>query len=153
MFGGMRYRYKLWKLGRVQKAIRKEYGKKQKEAEQRKAIVDEHRELSELEMHESMQVYKDKMMVRSNRLIEIASRLFIPVPSPWDPFKVYKWEEDMYGRKHLTQESMHELKMSIRAERKAKWELIVMWFPFISVIVGLIGAATGLVAVFRSVGH
>ena len=57
-----------------------------------------------------------------------------------------KWVEGTAVRRYLNEHGMSEVRAAIRAERKARAELIVMWVPMISGVAGLIGTFTGLVA-------
>jgi hypothetical protein len=54
------------------------------------------------------------------------------------------WEEGELYRSLLTDKGIHELRMAIRADQKGEWELRL---AIAALIVGALGAATGLAAV------
>lgn len=87
------------------------------------------------------------MMLRSNYLRALAARYFIPIPA-YNPKAGVDWQYAADGsfRVHLTVESQRKLEAEIRAERNVRSEKITRWFPL---VIGLIGAVTGLVAVFK----
>jgi len=76
----------------------------------------------------------------SDYLITEADRLLIPIPDTADE-KIW---ENAERYPVLTRQGINELRAAIRAERKARVELFVMWMP---TVIGLVGALTGLVAV------
>ena len=116
--------------------------------------ADDMLKLSDSEMHELHGIYEQEMEARTKRLSDVANELMIHVPSWWEPKERDKWEEGRFVRRYLTREAMNELRAAIRAERKARWELIVMWAPVIGMLTGLVGATTGLIAVLsKSAGH
>lgn len=47
---------------------------------------------------------------------------------------------------------MNDLRARIRAERNARWELVLTWLPALGGITGLVGAVAGLVAVLAKTG-
>ncbi len=75
-------------------------------------------------------------------LVNEARRRVIPVRS-WVEDYDY-WEQGELYPSLLTYKGIHELKMAIRADRKGEWELRL---AFTALVVGALGAATGLVAV------
>lgn len=79
-------------------------------------------------------------------LINEADRLFLPVPDENDP---EKWEEDPATGKRtfLSPKGIAELRTAIRQEKRERRENIQRW---IAILIGLIGALTGLIAVLKS---
>jgi hypothetical protein len=76
----------------------------------------------------------------SDYLIAEADRLLIPLPDKGDE-KI--WENpERYPT--LTKEGINQLRAMIRAERKARMELFVMWVPG---VVGVLGALIGLASI------
>jgi hypothetical protein len=55
------------------------------------------------------------------------------------------WEERS-GHYWLSTKGIYGLKLSIRAEKKAKREAILMWVPAITALTGLFGALIGVLA-------
>ena len=57
------------------------------------------------------------------------------------------WESDGPNRFFITEHGIDHMRAAIRAERKARVELFLMWMPG---VVGILGALIGLVAVLTS---
>lgn len=71
------------------------------------------------------------------------SRMFLPFPSPSAPGL---WSQgSIYGRWHLTDAGIAEVRAMVRKERKERLEAIMPWLAGIT---GLVGALTGLFAIF-----
>jgi hypothetical protein len=154
MFGIVRFRYQLWKFERQGRSLSKAYDSDREKARRRGATADEMRSINESEMDELGMNHEQIMDAHTKRLTEIGYRLMIPVPSAWDTQDADKWEDGKLVYKYLSKKGLAELRASIRAERKARWELVVMWVPLFTLVVGLIGTVTGLVAVLnRGQGH
>jgi hypothetical protein len=77
-----------------------------------------------------------------------AARLMIPFPDPKDDENWEKSEFNPLGR-HMSRKALNSMRAAVRAERKARMELLVMWLPS---VVGIIGALTGLAAVLIGKG-
>jgi hypothetical protein len=54
------------------------------------------------------------------------------------------WDKDNEGYSYLSQIGINKLRADIRAERKARVELFLMWVPG---VVGILGALIGLAAI------
>jgi hypothetical protein len=80
----------------------------------------------------------------SDHLVTQANRLFIPIPERTEEAM---WRESSYGEGHLlTSRGISTLRVSIRTEQKARREFVV---TVLATLIGIIGAITGLVAVFH----
>ena len=79
----------------------------------------------------------------------MANRLMIPIPK-FQPTGG-AWIESAYrpGRYILTTSALHELRAAVRAEKKARTDAWLAWLPLITVLVGVLGALTGLVAIVK----
>lgn len=75
----------------------------------------------------------------------LANRMLIPVPE----FKIDggAWMESREtGLYHLTPQALHELRATIRAEKKARREEWTIW---LALFIGAIGALSGLIAIIK----
>jgi hypothetical protein len=72
-----------------------------------------------------------------------AARLMIPIPDPRD---TDNWEDSEFGPfgRRPRKKAINELRAAVRAEKKARMDLLVIWLPS---VIGIIGALTGLAAV------
>ena len=85
--------------------------------------------------------------IYSRRLVRRAIRLRVPVPDyPRNEEREDEhWRQGhMLGEWYLKPVGVKEVKAEIRAEQRARTEYLVQW---LTLFIGLIGAATGLVAV------
>ena len=80
---------------------------------------------------------------RSQQIIRQARRLEIPVPEINDSDGTWQRGQSFEGR-FLTDQGVSQLRGLLRAERRERYE---SWSRWIALAIGLIGAATGLVAV------
>ncbi|MGC2459250.1 MAG: hypothetical protein WA435_14785 [Gallionellaceae bacterium] len=89
----------------------------------------------------------DDEMIRltSSHYVRLANRMLIPVPE----FKTEggAWmESEQTGLYHLTPQAVHELRATIRAEKKARREEWTIW---LALMTGVIGALSGLIAIIK----
>jgi hypothetical protein len=70
-----------------------------------------------------------------------AARMLIPLPDSKDK---ELWEHEPPNRVYLTERGIVHMRSAIRAERKARLEMFLMWVPG---VVGLLGTAIGLAAI------
>jgi len=81
----------------------------------------------------------------SRRIIRRANRLDLPIPSHRDK---EAWEQNhTTGAYYLTAKSRADLRSLIRQEKRERFEY---WGRWVVLITGLLGTATGLVAVLLS---
>lgn len=91
----------------------------------------------------------------TDRLISRAQKLYVPIPKKPIPEagevrpENEHWEQNELGNWHLKTKGIAEIRNLIRQEEKESREKIAFW---ISIIFGLIGAFTGLIAIIKS-GH
>lgn len=81
----------------------------------------------------------------SQRLLEMANRLMLPIPPVNAPDEDGAWQYgEFIGGRYLTRAAMKTLRQDIRQEREADRQAVAFW---VSSALGLIGACTGLAAV------
>lgn len=97
------------------------------------------------QFHSEQLIYEEELAVlTSSYMISLARRMFLPVPD----FKPEggAWEEaSTSGRYYLNAQALSTLRSSIRKERKERHEICLLW---LAALTGLVGAVTGLVAVW-----
>ena len=86
---------------------------------------------------------------KTNYLKHQANQHFIPMPDINDPdmYKSFDIDDDKSPIKVLTDKGIHNLRIRIREEHKAKREVLTFWF---TVITGLVGAIIGLISVIKA---
>ena len=140
MFDYLRFR---WKLGQLERDLRQTDNKYEadiKAARQRKASADDVDSIEHAQMSEHF-LFRDEIQTLHSRYLSTqASRLIIPRPPLGDETM---WEKDGLDRHILSEAGINHLRAAIRAERKARLELFLMWVPG---VVGILGALIGLVA-------
>jgi len=78
-------------------------------------------------------------------LINKANKRFLPLPYLSEEERL--WEQSNFtGKYHLTDKGITEIRKMIRKDKKERMEILSYWA---SLLIGLIGAVTGLVAVIR----
>jgi hypothetical protein len=136
-------RWKLWRTHRSWSKLDAKYTAALEEAKKRKAAKDEI-ESVEAEFHADYFDYCEQVeTAHSQFLCKRASRLIIPLPK-FDDSDMWEDFHDGSGRHHLTETGINALRAAIRAERKARLDMFLMWVPG---IVGILGALIGLVSV------
>ena len=79
----------------------------------------------------------------TQRLIFKAKRMLLPIPPVTDKEGLWEWSHYI-NRWSLTTKGIAEIRSLIRQERKEKLELVSHWA---TMLIGIIGAITGLIAV------
>jgi hypothetical protein len=140
------YRLSLNKLYRKRNRIDKYYKKQYEEAKKEKNS----KKREEISSYASMElnVIDDDIFYLEHRyLTSVATRLLLSIPPFVSEEKGGLWEQSqLTGKWHLTSEGIRKLRGEIRTEKKERTDLLSRW---IAIIIGLIGAITGLVAVIK----
>jgi hypothetical protein len=104
--------------------------------------------LSDSRMTEDQMLWEEYHALYTRQLEREAFRLRVPVPPrPWG---TESQEDENWSRGHylgewiLKTEGIKKVRTEIRAERRARAEQLVQWA---TLLIGLVGAATGLMAV------
>ena len=141
MFDYLKLRWKLWKLTRVWERIETAQAARIGEAKKRGAKRDEIYEIDQEGALDWWQHLDDVRAAHSRFLIAKASEMILPIPKFDDKTM---WKDDQMGRTTLTELGINTLRASVRAERKARLEMFLMWVPG---VVGILGALIGLAAI------
>jgi hypothetical protein len=146
MIDYIKYRLELVKLFKEKKSIgdlyAKEIHKSQKQAKHREEI-----ELIEAEFSfERRWIDENISLLVTDFLLRRADRRFVPVPSRDD---AGMWEQcDLVNNRYtLTSAGISKLQTSLRLENKERNEIVL---KILAAITGIIGAVTGLLAVWLS---
>lgn len=141
------YRVTLHKLSsernKIDNRYKKEYEKaiKEKDEEKRNEIRDD--ALMELNEIDDQILYLEHQYLRSE-----ATKYLLPIPPVVTEDKGGLWEQSRHtGKYHLTNKGLAQLRVEVRNEKKERTELLAQR---ISIIIGLIGAIIGLVAVMKN---
>ncbi|MFQ6027302.1 MAG: hypothetical protein ACE5Q6_07400 [Dehalococcoidia bacterium] len=119
------------------------HAKAQTEAEGRGLAGNELREEMAPLWSQVVSASEEYQNARSQKIIQEARRLEIPVPEINDTDGTWERGQTFPGR-FLTDLGVSNLRAAIRAEQRERYE---SWSRWIALTIGLIGAATGLVAV------
>ena len=90
----------------------------------------------------------DEQNAITRGLLHRARSLLVPVPSrDGGESGLPYWEEGQFGTKHLSRVGIARIRAAIREEEKARREARAHWVIWVSALTGLVGAATGLLAI------
>jgi hypothetical protein len=145
MLAYLRFRYRLWRSERRGLRISKRNATIFEAAEKRKASKEEivalQSEVGAAEWFSQIEIQQ----LHSDYLRSVAYKLVIPIPSLGENLMWDKFSDNLHC---LSEHGINKVRADIRAEKKARVELFLMWMPG---VVGILGALTGLAAVL--VGH
>jgi hypothetical protein len=141
MFDYLQLRWKLWKLARIWDDIEGASKARLEEARKRQASREELHEIDHDAAREYFEYQDDVRAAHSRFLTSKASQLILPIPERVDKAM---WEEDYIGRTSLTELGINTVRSAVRAERKARLEMFLMWVPG---VVGILGTLVGLAAI------
>jgi hypothetical protein len=133
-----------WELFWLQRADRRLYRKATAVIKAAKAKKRPKDELELLEYDRAMDTfhYEDEIRKLHSRYLCVqAARLIVPRPDMEDETM---WQEEGPKQTHLTELGVNHMRTAIRAERKARLEMFLMWVPG---VVGILGAAIGLASI------
>jgi hypothetical protein len=136
------YRWSLYKLHRIKNKAEKIFKRKIEEARKTCGL----KKVYEVMSTESYDVdlVKDEIADLMTKYLRATSeKMSLPFP----PFSTDSqlWEEShITGRRHLTNNGITYVRNLIRKEKRERLQIISQW---IAIIIGLIGALTGLLAI------
>jgi len=140
------YRWKLRKLHRLRSKTVGTYKRLQEKARKEKKPREDIQSLISEEMFEVDMIDDEIETLESRYLIESARQLVLPIPAfdkdsdTWDESKITR-------RFRLSKKAMVEIRSLVRKERKERREGMMLW---LAALIGLIGALSGLLAVWKS---
>jgi len=137
--------FEIWKLNRKIDKIHKLYST---EIEGAKGKGRSQNELNKIIHEFATEKFRIEEEIRSlvtRHLIRKASQLFLPVPEMDDP---KMWVQGETGHWLLTENGIVKLRNRIREETSARRRAVLEW---VSPLIGIIGAITGLLAVVFTV--
>lgn len=110
------------------------------EADLKSAPNRDERERIEFERYSELSEYDEAIQaIHSKRLTTEARELFVFVPD-------LKWEQGQWGERFLEEESLSKLHHAVKAEKDSIRDYRIR---FASVLIGIIGALIGLLAVWK----
>jgi hypothetical protein len=144
--------FKLWKLKRRRDKLQRAYDK------DRAALVARKADREELDAHDSEEShfmdeeYDAIEIFQSDKLLEQGTKYDVRMPSRTDP--EYWVLATPFDRAYLTSAGRNQVRRLIDEEKTRRFEAKTLWvtkiiLPLAGVLVGLIGAATGFIAVWR----
>lgn len=138
------YRVLLFKLYRQRNKVDKYYKKEYQEAK-KTGDRDKVQEVGSLTSFELQEVDDEIQYLEQRYIIALARQMLLAVPPVIDEEKGGLWEQsNSTGKWLLTVEGLRQLRATVRAEKKERTDALSRW---VTIIVGLIGAITGLIAV------
>ncbi|MBC9883855.1 hypothetical protein G8O24_42030 [Bradyrhizobium sp. INPA01-394B] len=141
MFDYLRFQ---WELSKIQRADLKKFRKYEDWIKEAKAKKDSAGEIETLEYERNMDGIDSADEIRrlhSRYYTRQAARMLIPLPDASDKTM---WEHVPPNRVYCTEQGIMHIRSIVRAERKARLEMFLMWVPG---VVGLLGGAIGLASI------
>lgn len=117
-------------------------------------MAGDNKKIDELEQNQRLEIdmiIEQEEYLYSQRLLRQARRLRVPIPAFYTPDSkpTDDWIETQYlGMWRLTELGIAKLREEIRKEQRWRFERRAHWVAWISAITGVIGALTGLLAVW-----
>lgn len=144
MIENLKYKYTLWRL-------RKNKHKISKKLEELSAIAktpDDYAEGAYINQ-EKEAITNWIEYLQTKYYCNVCHNLLIPIPNQEDKNLFYKYDfDDEEGEKYIfTSIGFHYIRKFIRDERKEKREAFGYW---ITIIIGILGALTGLISIIKS---
>lgn len=127
MFAYLKFSLRLAKLERKKDRLDEEYEVRIENARKRGISEDEMQKLQGEAMNVWYNLEEEIKKLHSNYLVRQAHRLLISLPQ--DAMGGRVWESDENGLHYLNERGIMRLRADIRAERKARVELFLMWMP------------------------
>lgn len=133
------------------KLMLRKIAKLEDELEKRKPLntVEAHESgLVGVYIEESNDLYEWKRLVQTEYYRKKADKLLVQMPSIEDVtmYEQVEWDKDPKQPRYLTDKGFKAIRDAIREEGKHRREAVGYWF---GIVVGIIGALTGLVSAFK----
>jgi hypothetical protein len=146
--------FELWKLQRRLKKAEKVYEKELAKHREKKGNADDLQQLEHSYEEALVEAYRDVQVFKSDQLIRIAIKIDARLPDHEDK-TFWVLPDHFYGiRRYLNTTGRDLMKTRIKEikdrdfESKTLW-VTKFWLPLLAALVGIIGAATGFIAVWR----
>ncbi len=146
MFNYLNFQLELKKLSNQKEKIQGLYSEDVRKAHQEKQTHDDIESIISCEMYEVGMVQEEIDILTTNYLRAKANRLLVPLPE-YDDKKMWNECNKISQQKVLSIRGINTLKSAIRKEQKERFELSLM---IATILIGFIGAATGLIAILKS---
>jgi hypothetical protein len=140
-----RYRAKLARLFRQREKLRAAFAEDIRKAQKDGKPSDDIKSLEYQSYFEESMIDEEIAILATDYLIQKARRRFLPIPSH-DTEGMWEQCNVISTRYVLTNRGISELRSSLRKEQNDQAELVVR---ILTLLVGIIGAFTGFVAVIR----
>ena len=140
MISYFRYKLLLRKIAKHEEELEKRAPPNTREAHENGQVQDY--------VQKSNNLNEWKRLVQTERYRKIADRLLVQMPSIEDGtmYEQVEWDNDPAQPRYLTDKGFKAIRDAIREERKQRREAVGYWF---GIVVGIIGALTGLVSAFK----
>lgn len=140
----LKYKWSLQKLRKAQLKISKEL----EQVNARAQTQDNYAEASSLNQDEE-EITSWIEHLQTKYYYNICQNLLIPIPNRDDKnlYYQYNFDDDEGERYILTSMGFHHVRKLIREERKERREAVGYWA---TIIIGIIGALTGLASIIKS---
>lgn len=141
---------------RRRRALERWYDEQNETLDRTHATSDERRDVEAEYVHELRELEYEQESAFTRDLLRQAHRLRVPVPDrrvhrDGDWVLTEYWEEGPYGPytpPFLSRTGIATVRQAIREEEKWRIEKRRSWLPWVAALTGLVGAVTGLLAVF-----
>lgn len=140
--------FELWKLKRKIRSVQRAYAKDRAKLEKKKAPREELDQLEASEFYEVREIEKEIEKIEGGRLWRQARHLDVETPRPTEK---EMWIEE-FGSLWFSPKGRAYVRKLVDEEKARRFEVKSRWvakiiIPLLSLLVGIIGAITGLVAV------
>ena len=153
---GVHFRERLLRLLPLPPRVRRRWRADFEERSYREALDDarKHGDTDEVErlkfsrMADHQLDFEDREIAYSKQLLSEARQLRVPVPPP--PYSYGEsehWHMSAQGERYLSERGIGTVRKLIRSERRWLQEQRSHWIAWLTVLTGVIGALTGLLAV------
>lgn len=152
MFDEWRFERKLSKLQRNRARIEKHYAEKMHWAFKARSSLDDKETLLNNKQMDLEECDDEINSLTTGYLMSISRQLFIEIPSR-DNESLW-FESTTFGGRYLTPAGVTKLRNDIRAERKARWDMIqpklALFVTLITSMTGVLGAVIGVLSFLKT---
>ena len=139
----IKFKLALRKFDKYKEEVRKNYNEEIKQARKEQKIGDDLRMIEHSAWAEDRMYNEEISIIVTQYLLKKARKHFLPIP-PREDTEMWEQCNQISTQFVLTNAGITEMRSILRTESKERREAIL---PYIAALTGLIGAATGLIAV------